>query len=116
MINKINKKLEEANASLHMWQHEPLNKKLEELDSTNWADFANILARAEGKVHAWAMLQKVYINITDRGDEFTKEDVMSVGVELLQPGADDRWSGRGNDVRRARFDGVRSAVDEFRWL
>lgn len=40
-------------------------------------------------------------------------------AELLLRGADDTWSGRRNDVARARFDGlrdgVRFAMDEARW-
>lgn len=31
-------------------------------------------------------------------------------AEVLARGADDEWSGRANEIRRARFDGVREAA------
>lgn len=37
-------------------------------------------------------------------------DVRERLVDALTRGADDSWSGRTNDARRARFDGIREAI------
>lgn len=37
-------------------------------------------------------------------------DIREHLVSLIVRGADDSWSGRANDARRAQFDGVREAV------
>lgn len=34
-------------------------------------------------------------------------------TDLVLAGADDTWSGRGNDARRARYDGTRKAAREL---
>lgn len=34
-------------------------------------------------------------------------------VRLVMTGAGDTWSGRGNDVRRARYDGLRKAANRM---
>jgi hypothetical protein len=44
-----------------------------------------------------------------------KRVAISVASQLLERGADDQWSGRGNDVRRAQFDAQRKFVRELRW-
>ena len=48
--------------------------------------------------------------------EFGRSNVAVFVSNLLTAGADDAWGGRGNDVKRARFDGVRSACADMEWL
>lgn len=68
-------------------------------------DFANEIAAAEGHVEVAhdfrAMLQQDY-----SADAIRKAMMRKL---LLSPG--DTYSGRGNDNRRAKADGVRAAVD-----
>lgn len=40
-------------------------------------------------------------------------DVREWATERLLDGADDRWSGRGNDHQRSQFDAVRDAVRDI---
>lgn len=62
------------------------------------------LAEAEG-VHS-------VFQVVDRMKARNSEnvDIREYLVSLLVRGADDSWSGRANDARRAQFDGVREAV------
>lgn len=78
-----------------------------------WGMFANRLAEAEGKAEAWARL--AYI-VDNRGGSIDKAGVKEIAFSLLVNGADDSWSGRGNDVKRARFDGIRAASSDMQWL
>lgn len=52
-----------------------------------------------------------------RGMSTTHPEVRAVAeqavTDLVLAGADDTWSGRGNDARRARYDGTRKAAREL---
>lgn len=82
----------------------------------SWGEFANMLAELEGAAHAWARLQQAVTYVTNKGLEFTEDDTKICAFELLAGGADDEWSGRGNDVRRARFDGIRKAANDMKYI
>ena len=69
---------------------------------------ANRMAEAEGAHKAWALAAAILRGALDAG---TVADPTRL-LALLLDGADDTWSGRGNDVRRAYADGVRRAVAE----
>ena len=81
-------------------------------DATAWAKFANQLAELEGTVYAYSQISRA----CGTAVEVQKSFVAEVAVELLSEGADDGWSGRTNDVRRARFDGIRTACSNLRWM
>ena len=77
------------------------------------ADHANALAVSEGAASAYTRLAKVAeygvkvdATFADVIVELTNEVVMQATA-----GADDGWSGRGNDARRANFDGARRACE-----
>lgn len=82
----------------------------------DWARFANSLAETEGKATAWAQIQATVRYFEREGLELTDAAVLETIVEILSRGADDVWSGRANDVRRARFDGVRNACTTAKYL
>lgn len=77
-----------------------------------WAEFANKLAELEGEVYAYSRI----LNACGNNDEISQSFVYEVAMEMLSDGAEDGWSGRTNDVRRARFDGIRTACGALRWM
>ena len=85
---------------------EPIGRGLD-LGATVAAS-ANRMAEAEGAHKAWAIAAAILRGALDAG---TVADPTRL-LALLLDGADDTWSGRNNDVRRAYADGVRRAVAE----
>ncbi|WP_396902655.1 hypothetical protein [Mycolicibacterium sp.] len=66
-----------------------------------WEGYADLLAEVEaldGAVNGVEGIQKQFV-------------LMQHVAEVLARGADDEWSGRANEIRRARFDGVRAAAN-----
>lgn len=84
----------------------------------DWDRFSILLAEAEGKAYAWLMLQMRvdYRQKSDAHYVIVEAEVLEVALDLMLSGADDSWSGRGNDAKRARFDGIRSACSDMRHL
>jgi hypothetical protein len=74
------------------------------------------LAEAEGTFDFWSRLSDRVENFASNGKEFTKTDAMKYAMDVLARGADDTWSGRGNDVNRSRFDGVRNAAQNLEYI
>lgn len=62
------------------------------------------LAEAEGVHEVFAVVDQM------KARNVESADIRDRLVSMLVQGADDSWSGRANDARRARFDGVRDAV------
>lgn len=62
------------------------------------------LAEAEGVHEVFDLVD--HMKSRDIEDYAIRERLVS----MIVYGADDSWSGRANDARRARFDGVRDAV------
>lgn len=86
-------------------------------DSGALAQMVNTLAEAEGELAVWVRLENVAERLTNQGQgEIEKETALSVIYPLLTGGADDTWSGRGNEVKRARFDGIRAAATKVEWI
>ena len=77
-----------------------------------WAEFANQLAELEGEVYAYSRI----LNACGTAVEVPQSFMYEVAMEMLSDGAEDGWPGRTNDVRRARFDGVRTACGTLRWM
>lgn len=69
------------------------------------------LARREGEVTAWSRLHKA---AQHHGADLPALYVIM--METLAYGPDDQASGRGNEVRRARFDGIREVAEILRWM
>lgn len=69
----------------------------------------NAVAKAEGANRAWSRAARMI-----EGGHTAAEAYESV-VDLVLNGADDSWSGRGNDAKRAEFDGIREAVQNLKW-
>ena len=84
--------------------------------ASEWSSFTVRLAAAEGSVAAWSKLVQVMARVEGNGSEVSSALVTSVALSLMSAGADDSWSGRGNDVQRARFDGVRAACQQMSFL
>lgn len=112
-IARISRKAEQASGFLIAVKSGATKLALTRTTGANWASFANAVAEAEGKAYAWARLQ---ISVSNSGGEFTEADVQKVALDMMLNGADDSWSGRGNDAKRARFDGVRAACSDMQWL
>ena len=77
----------------------------------DWAQFANELAELEGAVYAYNALHRA----CGAAAEVEWYQLAELVLRLFAEGADDGWSGRTNDVRRARFDGIRTACANVRW-
>ena len=72
------------------------------------AHVANKIAEAEAAHEVWRLAASILRGAIDAG---TTPDPTRL-LALLLDRADDTWSGRNNDVRRAHADGVRRAVAE----
>lgn len=80
-------------------------------------DLVLALAHAEGELRVWARLEHYAMQLSKQGQgEMTEETAKSVVFDMLAAGPDDTWSGRGNEVARARFDGVRAAAQKVEWI
>ncbi len=67
------------------------------------------LAYAEGAARA---MRCAALMLTDQDDRFEGQARQAL-IQLLLAKADDTYSGRGNDVRRARHDGMTAQVHEL---
>ncbi len=70
----------------------------------------------EGKLKVWATAKQVvswHQANSDLGEAGVLARLIEVGVDKLTNGADDGWSGRGNDLKRSEFDGIRQAASEL---
>lgn len=66
------------------------------------------LAKLEGEHEVYALADSILVTGYDQPMVALRDLVM----QKLTSGADDTWSGRSNDLSRARFDGVREAARE----
>lgn len=76
------------------------------------AKAVNGVAHAEGYADALTTARYVLIHHADSDARTTAIALIDAMSDALTLGADDEWSGRANDVRRARFDGVRAAAKD----
>ena len=72
------------------------------------AKLVNELAEAEGA----ASVHYRYVQVLRHSDDTDK--ALEVATDTVLGALDDTWSGRGNDVRRANYDGMSKAVRELR--
>lgn len=115
--NRIDAKAALATAALESVQGEAL--KLAQAGNTSaddWARYANRVAEAEGAAHAWIRIRMTVDYLLREGHEVTAAALLDTITEVLSAGADDGWSGRVNDSRRARFDGIRRACTEAKYI
>jgi hypothetical protein len=74
-------------------------------DAKSLARRLNTLAELEGRLSVFRTV--IHLNDNDRADQ-----IENWLMEQAIRGADDNWSGRTNDVARARHDGVLRAIRE----
>lgn len=74
-------------------------------DAKSLARRLNTLAELEGRLSVFRTV--IHLNANDRAGE-----IQAWLMEQAMRGADDNWSGRTNDVARARHDGVLRAIRE----
>jgi hypothetical protein len=74
-------------------------------DAKSLARRLNTLAELEGRLSVFRMV--IHLSANDRAGE-----IHAWLMEQAMRGADDNWSGRTNDVTRARHDGVLRAIRE----
>lgn len=73
----------------------------------------NGLAKTEAAVRVYATVRRIVKNGSLKNQtqaEVNQSLLLAAGSEMAQ-GADDEWSGRGNDLRRAADEGKRKAWD-----
>lgn len=79
---------------------------------------AYVLRRAEawGVAHMFTRVEQAEKWATEHGADAKGVATAALAevLDVLLEGPDDTWSGRGNDVRRAQYDGVRQAGKEIR--
>lgn len=116
-IAKIHRKADQAKAHLEATKNGAAALASDEnATAENWGRFALQVAEAEGKAMAWSRLSHMATYKATKGEEVTQADVIGIAFDILSGGADDSWSGRGNDIKRARFDGMRDACSNMKWI
>lgn len=118
-MNKLSEKLAEELA-VATSTRERLGGKLAQsavtrTESRSLMALVEAIANAEGRESAYTRM-KAAASYAEANGEDAKAMAQKEALGMLEQGADDEWSGRGNDVRRARFDGVREAVRDVRFL
>lgn len=110
---KIQSKTEEAHGLIDSSRRQIAEMAEKDCTASDLGNLVNRMAAAQGAHKVWARLLSASNYLKAGGEEITKEIATQVALELLQEGADDTWSGRGNDLSRCRFDGIRDAVREL---
>jgi hypothetical protein len=82
----------------------------------------NEIAFTEGRLAAAELAQRVATLVADPDGKVNAQTTDAVNRAVLQAvyqtlarGADDEWSGRTNDVQRARHDGFRDFASSIDW-
>lgn len=81
-------------------------------NSETLASQVNAIARAEG---AFAAIERAvrFLEYVERSETAVNGTLAEVLTRGLLNGADDEWSGRTNDVKRAKHDGYRGQVERL---
>lgn len=118
LSDEITAKANQALGNLESVQHKArvMAEQARPASSSDWAAYANELAEAEGQAQTWARFRNVVDYAEREHLTLDKSMVQEIALDMLSNGADDGWSGRTNDVKRAHFDGVRKAVSNTRYL
>lgn len=74
--------------------------------------YVNALVELQGELEAYELAAQGNRYAEDEGKPVGRL-VTSILTSRLLRGADDRWSGRGNDGSRALFDGFRTAAERI---
>lgn len=84
------------------------------MDSEQLDGLVNDLAANEGRVYLLTTVDGIMTR-----DDLTVPDAQAWAsayvLGVLAQGPDDRFSGRGNDVRRSRFEGIARAAQDIRY-
>jgi hypothetical protein len=116
LASKVAQRVEQTYKTISALNQRAATMASVESSATSWSEFANDLAEAEGRATVWVRLQRIvdYLNRNDM--PLTKEALTEACYDMLTTGPDDGWSGRGNDMKRARFDGIRDEAKKVAWL
>ena len=79
------------------------------IDGRSIAREANMIAYDEGIARVASMM------ISALKRELSAEEIKTALLDILARGADDNWSGRGNDVSRSYHDGMLDMIDAILW-
>lgn len=90
-----------------------LRETAEAADLDSLAGVLNALASAEGELNVITKLAQV-VPALKTDPSLLDAALEEVSITLFS-GPDDAWSGRSNEVRRARYDGVRKATKDALW-
>jgi hypothetical protein len=76
------------------------------------AENVNEIARWEG---SFAAIERAvrFLDYVDRSETPVNGTLADVLTKMVLTGADDQWSGRTNDVKRARYDGLCGQVERL---
>ena len=99
------RRLGDARLALARWLGSDNTAASQQLAS-GLTDHANAIARAEGSAEMWGVAAAVADHYPD-----DPARVLTALIHALR--TDDTWSGRGNDTRRAHFDGKLSTLHEI---
>ena len=75
------------------------------VDGRTIAREANMIAYDEGIARVASMM------VSARKRELSAGEIKTALLDILARGADDNWSGRGNDVRRSYHDGMLDTIN-----
>ena len=84
-----------------------LAEAAEKNDSEGLASMVNAIASAEGRY----MAQERVADCQQGG--LSKEETLAAAIQLLAQSGQDTYSGRGNDARRAKADGLKAALQDL---
>lgn len=82
-------------------------KATQDLPAETLAGYVNDIAAEEGRAYVRALIRDALVAGED-GEQFRKR---LLGV--MAQGPSDSWSGRANDARRSRFDGICAEAAEL---
>lgn len=115
MIEKLTEGLAHATATKESRGRSLAEAAASGTESRSLMSLVEGIANAEGQESTYALFVTAAEYAESQGED-VREAVRDAALRLLEAGADDEWSGRGNDARRARFDGVREAVRDVRFI
>jgi hypothetical protein len=101
---------EAAEKSLNRARNDLAQAVTDRVSSRDLLDYLHSVAQLEVRLEILTLVETAINEYDARG-----EDVYTDLLEMfVLNGADDSWSGRGNDLRRVRFDAARSLIKDLK--
>lgn len=117
---KMSRRADTSVANVHAFRAsfaEYLTRENTWVSTDELSNRTNALASAKGAAEAWTIVQMLLERCADIDTDLMLDDVDAVIknhlTRKLLRGADDTWSGRGNDAKRSEFDGFREAAERI---